>query len=68
MITLDRPDVVIQNGSMMNIHENKQLILTCSYDCLPSMVKIVWFMINDKGNFITRLEHGIWSILALNCN
>jgi hypothetical protein len=33
----DRPDVVIQNGSMMNIHENKQLTLTCSYDCLPPM-------------------------------
>ena len=47
----DRSDVVIQNGSMMNIHENKQLTLTCNYDCLPSMVKIVWFMINDKGNF-----------------
>ena len=47
----DRPDVVIQNGSMMNIHENKQLTLTCSYDCLPSMTKIVWFKINDKGNF-----------------
>ena len=47
----DRPDVVIQNGSMMNIHENKQLTLTCSYDCLPPMEKIVWFKINDKGNF-----------------
>ena len=48
----DRPDVVFQNGSMMNIPENKQVTLTCSYDCFPPMKKIVWFKIIDKENVI----------------
>jgi hypothetical protein len=37
---------------MMNIPENKQVTLTCSYDCFPPMKKIVWFKIIDKENFI----------------
>ena len=75
----DRPDVVIQNGSVMNIHENKQLTLTCSYDCLPPMEKIVWFKINDTGTFtldenkhtlvlsvINRNQTGIYVCQVLN--
>ena len=53
---------------MMNIHESKQLTLTCSYDCLPPMEKIIWFKINDKGNFILRENKHTLVLNAINRN
>ena len=53
---------------MMNIHESKQLTLTCSYDCLPPMERIVWFKINDKGNFILRENKHTLVLNAINRN
>ena len=64
----NRPDVVIQNGSMMNIHENKQLNLTCSNDCLPPMENIVWFKINDKGNFTLDENKHTLALSVINRN
>ena len=53
---------------MMDIHENKQLTLTCSYDCLPPMKTIVWFKINDVGKFDLRETKRTLVLNAINRN